>query len=78
MKSDTTDLLWPRFCMVNDPTLLRRITSGMEGNTTTASSWSRRGSTTFWTSSASSYFVLYVIREVMRSESRRNPSVRRC
>ena len=38
IKSATTDLLCPKFFIVNDPTLFIRITSGMLGKTRTASS----------------------------------------
>mmetsp|Transcript_29385 Transcript_29385/g.94344 ORF Transcript_29385/g.94344 Transcript_29385/m.94344 type:complete len:223 (+) Transcript_29385:3871-4539(+) len=54
MKSAMTDLDWPRLFMVNEPTLFRRITSGMDGNTSTASRLSRSAPTTSMTLSASS------------------------
>mmetsp|Transcript_24874 Transcript_24874/g.51405 ORF Transcript_24874/g.51405 Transcript_24874/m.51405 type:complete len:214 (+) Transcript_24874:168-809(+) len=54
MKSATIDLDWPRLAMVNEPTLFMRITSGIEGKITTASIWSRSGSTASTTFSASS------------------------
>ena len=55
MKSATTDLDCPRFFMVKDPTLFSLITSGMDGNTNTASRLSRAGWTTSTTFSANSW-----------------------
>lgn len=55
MNSPMTDLLWPIWAMVKVPTLLRRITSGIEGKMRTASSFSLRGATTSTTFSASSW-----------------------
>mmetsp|Transcript_16525 Transcript_16525/g.36615 ORF Transcript_16525/g.36615 Transcript_16525/m.36615 type:complete len:221 (-) Transcript_16525:435-1097(-) len=54
MKSPMTDLDWPRFCIENEPTLFRRITSGMEGKMSTASRRSLLGASTSTTLSASS------------------------
>mmetsp|Transcript_14046 Transcript_14046/g.52678 ORF Transcript_14046/g.52678 Transcript_14046/m.52678 type:complete len:205 (-) Transcript_14046:393-1007(-) len=54
MKSEMTLLDWPRLFIVNCPTLLSRMTSGMEGKTSTASRLSRSGWTTSMTLSASS------------------------
>ena len=48
-------LLWPSWAMEKLPSLLSRITSGMEGNTTTAlrrSRWGATASTTFWARSS--------------------------
>jgi len=54
MKSPMTDCDCPRFFIVKLPILLSRITSGMDGNTSTASRRARSGSTTESTFSASS------------------------
>mmetsp|Transcript_54202 Transcript_54202/g.128744 ORF Transcript_54202/g.128744 Transcript_54202/m.128744 type:complete len:325 (-) Transcript_54202:63-1037(-) len=54
MNSPITDCDCPSCAIVNEPTLLRRITSGMEGKMSTASSLSRSGVTTSTTFSASS------------------------
>jgi hypothetical protein len=55
MNSLTTDLDCPNEAMVNPPTLLRRMTSGMDGKMRTASRRSRSASTTALTCSASSW-----------------------
>merc|ERR1719409_343371 len=55
MNSETTDLDCPSEAMVNPPTLLRRMTSGMDGKMRTASKRSRSASTTSFTCSASSW-----------------------
>merc|ERR1719456_937684 len=55
MNSETTDLDCPKDAMVNPPTLLRRMTSGMDGKMRTASNLSRSASTTSFTCSASSW-----------------------
>ena len=48
-------LLWPSWAIEKVPSLLRRITSGIEGNTTAAlsrSRWGATASTTFWARSS--------------------------
>ena len=55
MNSETTLLDCPREAIVKPPTLLRRMTSGIDGKMRTASRRSRSASTTAWTCSASSW-----------------------
>merc|ERR1719409_1689512 len=55
MNSLTTDFDWPKDAVVNPPTLLRRMTSGIDGKMRTASNLSRSASTTSFTCSASSW-----------------------
>ncbi len=55
MKPAMALLLWPSWAIEKVPSLLRRITSGMEGNTTAAlrlSRWGATASTTFWARSS--------------------------
>mmetsp|Transcript_24828 Transcript_24828/g.80282 ORF Transcript_24828/g.80282 Transcript_24828/m.80282 type:complete len:227 (+) Transcript_24828:458-1138(+) len=55
MKSPITDLDCPKDAMVKDPSLFKRITSGIDGNTTMASIRSLSAATASATTSASSW-----------------------
>ncbi len=55
MKLAMALLLWPSWAIEKLPSLLSRITSGIEGKTTTAlrrSRWGATASTTFWAKSS--------------------------